>query len=247
VLGQDGRDPAEIAAQGRSEVLAYPTAALLESSAESVQRTEQGFVVTVANGERHESQRLILALGVVDGLPDVPGVAERWGRSVFHCPYCHGYELDGGKIGVLATAEASVHQGMLLPDWGKTTYFTRGFEPSPDECALLEERGVTIERAALARVEERATVRLIDGRALGFAGLFLSPKSRVAGTLAQSLGCELEETPFATFIKTDAMKATSVPGVFACGDAAMAAGSVSFAIGDGARAGFAAHRSLIFR
>ena len=246
-LGQDGRDPAEIAAKGRAEVLAYPTARLIETRAESVERLEDGFAVTVATGERLEAERLVLALGVVDELPDIPGVTERWGRSIFHCPYCHGYELDAGKIGVLATSPLSAHQAMMLPDWGATTYFTRGFDPTPDERVQLERRGVTIEPSPVDRVEDRATVRLADGRALSFAGLFLAPKSRVAGRIATDLALEMEDGAMGPIIKTDMTKATSVPGVFACGDAALPAGSVALAVADGARAGFGAHRSLMFR
>ena len=246
-LGQDGRDPAEIAAKGRSELLAYPTARWIETSAESVARVEEGFAVTVATGERLVAERLILALGVIDELPDVPGVAERWGLCIFHCPYCHGYELGGENIGVIATAPLSVHQAMMLPDWGKTTYFTRGFDPTPEERAALERRGVTIEPSAVVCVENRATVKLADDRTLSFAGLFLMPRNRIAGRIVADLGLETEDAPTGSIIKTDMMKATSVPGVFACGDAALAAGSVAFAVADGARAGFGAHRSLIFR
>ena len=246
-LGQDGRDPAEIAAKGRAEVLAYPTARWIETSAESVSRMDDGFAVTVATGERLMAERLILALGVIDELPDVPGVAERWGQSIFHCPYCHGYELDDGPIGVLATAPLSVHQAMMLPDWGKTTYFTRGFDPTPEERAALERRGVTIEPSPVVRVEQRATVMLADDRALSFVGLFLTPRNRIAGRLVADLGLETEEAPTGSIIKTDMMKTTSLPGVFACGDAALPTGSVAFAVADGARAGIGAHRSLIFR
>lgn len=246
-LGQDGRDPAEIAAKGRAEVLAYPTARWVDASAESVAREGDAFAVTVATGERFVAERLILALGVIDDLPDLPGVAERWGRSIFHCPYCHGYELGGGEIGVLATSPISIHQGIMLPDWGKTTYFTRGFEPTAEERGSLERRGATIERTAVARIEERATVVLADDRKLSFAGLFLVPRNRIAGRLVADLGLETEEGPTGAIIKTDMMKATSVPGVFACGDAAMPAGSVTFAVADGARAGLGAHRSLMFR
>ena len=246
-LGQDGRDPADIAAKGRAEVLAYPTARWIETSAESVSRVDDGFAVTVGTGELLVAERLILALGVIDELPDVPGVAERWGQSIFHCPYCHGYELGEGNIGVVATTPLSVHQAMMLPDWGKTTYFTHGFEPTPEERAALERRGVKIEPSPVVRVENRATVRLADDRALSFAGLFLVPRNRIAGRIVADLGLETEEAPTGSIIKTDMMKTTSVPGVFACGDAAMAAGSVAFAVADGARAGIGAHRSLIFR
>ncbi len=246
-LGQDGRDPAEIAAKGRAEVLAYPTASFVEGRAESALRTDDGFAVTVTNGERYEARRLVLALGVVDELPDLPGVAERWGRSIFHCPYCHGYELDGGRIGVLATSPHSMHHALMLPDWGSVTYFTRGFEPNAEERAALDRRGVTIEPTMVTKIEDVATVRLADDRALSFAGLFLMPRTRIASPIVADLGVELEDGPTGAFIRTDATKETSVPNVFACGDAALAAGSVSFAVGDGARAGTGAHRSLMFR
>ena len=123
-IGQDGVDPAAIAAKGRAEVLAYPTVKWLDARAESAARIEGGFAVTAKNGERHEAERLVLALGIVDQLPDIAGVKERWGKSVFHCPYCHGYELNQGNIAVIATSPQSVHQAMMLPDWGTTTYFT---------------------------------------------------------------------------------------------------------------------------
>lgn len=245
-LGQDGQDPAAIAAKGRAEVLAYPTASFVDGTAEAVARTDKGFVVATASGERFESRRLILALGVVDELPDIPGVAERWGKSIFHCPYCHGYELDQGNIGVLATSAMSTHHAMLLPDWGKTTYFTRGFEPTAEERAAIARRGGTIEPTAVTRVDGHAEVHLVDGRALTFAGLFLAPRNRPAGNIVESLGLEVEKGPLGHIIKTDMTKMTSVPGVFACGDATMFAGSVSFAVADGVRAGTGAHRSLIF-
>ncbi len=246
-LGHDGRDPAEIAARGRAEVLAYPTAKLLETRAESVARTENGFGVTVTNGERFEGKRLILALGVVDELPNLQGVAERWGRSIFHCPYCHGYELGGGRIGVLATGASSVHQALMLPDWGEVTYFTRGFDPTSDERKDLDRRGVAIEPAAVAKIEDHATVRLEDGRAPSFAGLFLAPRIRIASSFVADLGLEMDEGPLGPFIRTDMTKETSMHDVFACGDAAMAAGSVALAVGDGVRAALGAHRSLMFR
>ena len=246
LIGFDGRDPAELAERARAELRAYPTAELLEDRVARAERTDGGFTLSLESGARREGRRLVLALGVVDEFPDLPGVAERWGRSVFHCPYCHGYELDGGSIGVLATSPMSIHQALLLPDWGAVTYFTRGFDPSPEEREFLEARRVTVEAVAVTRLEDRATVRLADGRALAFAGLFLASRTRVPGTLVADLGLKTGEGPLGAFIETDAMKETSVRGVFACGDAAVAAGAVSLAIGDGFRTGTAAHRSLLF-
>ncbi len=247
-LGQDGKDPAAIAAIGKAELLAYPTVTWLDGLATEARHTE-GALVVKANGAEHVARKLILALGVRDELPNVAGIKERWGKSVFHCPFCHGYELNQGRIAVLATMPSSEHHGLMLPDWGPTTYFTNGqFEP--EQPAHFEKRGTTIDRAPVESVsgdpKDGITINVKDGRKLDFAGLFLAPKTRPTSNLAEQLGCELEEGPMGPFIKADAMRETTVKGVFACGDAAMAAGSVAFAVGAGAMAGVAAYRALAF-
>ena len=98
----------------------------IDGFVEKAMPAADGFSVVTTNGEAFSARRLILALGVVDELPDVPGLAERWGTSVFHCPYCHGYELDQGAVGVLAVSPLSLHQALMLPDWGPTTFFLNG-------------------------------------------------------------------------------------------------------------------------
>ena len=123
-LGQDGVDPAELAGIARTQLEAYPTLTWKEGEVASAAGENDAFQVTLTTGERFETRRLLFATGVTDGLPSVPGLAERWGRSVFHCPYCHGYELDQGHIGVIATGPMSVHQAQLLTEWGKVTFLT---------------------------------------------------------------------------------------------------------------------------
>ncbi|NIE72887.1 NAD(P)/FAD-dependent oxidoreductase [Pantoea sp. Ap-967] len=248
-LGQDGRDPAVIADQARQQLLAYPTVQWLARSAVSAAKEGDGFRVTLDSAEQFGGRRLILATGVVDELPGVPGLAERWGHSVFHCPYCHGFELNGGKIGVLAASPVAIHHAMMLPDWGPTTLFLNGvFEPDAEQLAQLARRGVQVEREAVVSIGgERAAVSLASGRVVELAGLFTQPHTQMASSLPAQLGCAFEEGPMGAFIKVDAMRETSVPGVFACGDAAVAAGNVAIAVGEGARTGGAAHHSLIFR
>ncbi len=250
-LGQDGRDPAAIVADARAQLLAYPTVTWLDDAAVGarVLPRDGGFSFTLASGAEVIGQRVVLALGVADeGLDDVPGVAERWGKHVFHCPYCHGYELDGGPIGVLATSPLSVHSARMLPDWGPTTYFSRGlFEPDAEQLALLERRGVTIERTPVLALEGHADIRLADGRVIALAGVFAMSRVRVASPLPTQLGCAIEDGPMGERVTTDARRETTVPGVFACGDMAMPAASIAFAVGDGMLAGVAAHQSLIFR
>lgn len=247
-LAQDGRDPAEIALEARTQLLQYPTVEWLEQSASYALRDDCGFQVTTNVGQIVHGLRLILASGVVDELPPVPGLAERWGQSVFHCPYCHGYELNQGSIGVLTASPMAIHHALMLPDWGPTTLLLNGvFEPDADQRAQLERRGVTVESEPVTAITGHADVQLRDGRTLALAGLFTQPRTRMASPLAEQLGCALEEGPMGPFIKVDALRETTIPGVFACGDAAVAAGNVAIAVGDGARTGGAVHQSLMFR
>jgi thioredoxin reductase len=248
LLGQDGQAPSEIASNAKVQLLKYPNLTWNDGIAVLAEKTGEYFSVRTTQEEVLTAKRLVLATGVSDELPEIPGLAERWGQSVFHCPYCHGYELDNGPIGVLAVSEASMHQALLIPDWGWTTLFTNGvFEPDDSQLKQLQARAVTIEREMVTEITgEHASVKLRDGRVIELAGLFIASRIKVSSPLAEQLGCEFTEGPLGLYVKTDGTKETSMAGVFACGDAARAAGSITFAIADGALAGMAAHRSLIY-
>lgn len=245
-LTQDGIEAAGIAARGRAQVQAYPNVAWIDDVAVAAEAEGDCFRITLAGGSKVLGRRLVLATGMIDELPPVDGLAARWGKTVFHCPYCHGYELDEGDIGVIATGETSMHHALMLPDWGRVTLFlNNAFEPNAAQLAALEQRGVTLERTPIARIDGEADVLLDDGRRMPMAGLFALSRIRGASPLAEQLGCALEDGPVGKFVRTDALKASSVPGVFCCGDMARAAGNVAFAVADGAMAGVATHRSLI--
>ena len=246
-LGQDGVDPAVIHATAKCQLLAYPTIRWIEGTATGIVGRKDDFRVVTDDGAAFSGRRLLLATGVADQLPDVPGLAERWGRTVFHCPYCHGYELDRGRIGVIATGPMSVHQAQLLPDWGEITFLTNGAVAlDPDQREALRARRVTVEDAAVARIVGDADVELSDGRVLPFAGLFIATRADPASPLAEAAGCVLAETPMGRQIATGDDRETSVPGIFACGDVARTPHSVSLAVGDGAWAGAQLHRSLVW-
>lgn len=246
-LGQDGRRPSDIAAEGRTQLLAYPNVRWLEGTAAQVVAEEGGFRVSTSDGHTESARKLVLATGVVDELPSIDGLAERWGRGVFHCPYCHGYELGNGRIGVLAVGPLSMHHALMLPDWGTTTFFLNdAFLPDEAQRAALAARGVTVQAGAVARLVDTATVELRDGQRFVMDGLFTATRTHIGSPVAAQLGCAMDDGPTGAFIRTDAMQATSVPGVFACGDAARAAGNVALSVGAGAMAGAAAHQSLMF-
>ncbi|MDR5814194.1 NAD(P)/FAD-dependent oxidoreductase [Caballeronia sp. LZ033] len=250
-FGQDGKTPADIIRDARSQLLAYPTARVAITEALTAEREAGRFVVTCADGTSSSADRLILATGMRDDLPALPGLEARWGHSVLHCPYCHGYEVADKQLGVLATHPLSFHQAMLVPDWGSTTWFTQGIvEPTADETALLEARHVRIEPSRVVEVlgnaPEMTGVRLADGRVVGIDALFVAPRTHQASPLAQQLGCALKDGALGPFLVVDDGKQTSVPGVFAAGDAATEWANATFASAAGVTAGVAAHRSLIF-
>jgi thioredoxin reductase len=245
-LGRDGVAPDQIVAEATGQLARYVTVATLKGSASKAGRTEVGFYVETHNDTFH-GKRLILAGGVVDVLPDIPGLADRWGASIFHCPYCHGYELERGPIGVLATSALSMHHALMLPDWGPTTLLINdSFVPDEAQLSALAGRGVSAEEGRVRRIfGRRPTVELANGRTFEFAGIFTLGRT-TGGPIAEQLGCELKDGPLGKFIGVDEQQQTSVPKIFACGDVARVAGSIALAVSDGSMAGVAAHRSLIF-
>jgi thioredoxin reductase len=252
VLTQDGRSGREILEAARSQVAAYPTVAFRSASAVAARAEGDGFTVELADGASVEAYGLVLASGVVDVLPELPGLAERWGRSVLHCPYCHGYEVAGKHLGVLASGPMSVHQASLIADWGDVTLFTDGkVELDAAAWSLLRRRSVEVEPVPVKQLEGTAQalsgVRLEDGRMVAIAALFVGAPVRVASVLASQLGCAFEETPIGSLVRTDGWKQTSVVGVYAAGDMARMVHSITMASADGVLAGVGVHQSLIAR
>lgn len=243
-LGSEGMAPAQIAARARQQLQAYATLRWWAGNAILAQALDDRFQIRCDDGTTVTADRLVLAHGVTDTLPDIDGLAERWGRSVLHCPYCHGYELYEGRIGVIGcTDDGGAGQALLLRDWGPVTLFCSS--PARIDAAQrqrLDDSGVVIEATPVRGVEAKATVVLADGRRLPMDAVFVAPESQLSCDLAEQLGCERKD---GGCISTDSAKQTTVPGVFACGDAARMAGNIALAVGEGALAGVAVHNSLM--
>jgi thioredoxin reductase len=250
-LGQDGRTPGAILDDARRQLLVYPTARVVAGLADRAAAAGADFEITTESGETFGAMRLVLATGVRDILPDVPGLAEHWGKRVLHCPYCHGYEVAGGPLGVLATGPMAVHQAQLIADWGDVTLFANGiFEPDAEQMLALERRNVRFEPAGVAELEKGASggliVNLDDGRKAGIKALFTAPRNTMASPLAEQLGCTFTEGLLGPVITVDDRQQTTVPGVYAAGDAARSMHNIAFAVSGGAFAGVCAHQSLVF-
>jgi thioredoxin reductase len=250
-FGQDGAAPGAMLATARSQVAAYPTVTFIDGAAVGATGEADGFSVALQTGKVLEGRRLVLAFGISDELPAIPGLAQRWGNSVIHCPYCHGYEFSGRQLGVLNLSPMSVHQALLISEWGPATFYLNG-GPEPDTEALsrLHERGIAIEPATVTALHgdgaQLSSIELADGRTSAIDALYVGPRTRLNSGIAQQMRCELDEGPFGSIVRTDDMKMTTVPGVYAAGDITRGAHNVTWATSDGVTAGVAVHKSLVF-
>ncbi|MET9257570.1 NAD(P)/FAD-dependent oxidoreductase [Streptomyces sp. NPDC003717] len=224
-LTRDGMPPAEFLAAGRAEIARYGVE-LVQDRAVDVARGED-FAVVLAGGRTVRARRLIVATGLVDELPEVPGVAERFGRDVLHCPFCHGWEVRDRAFGVLATGVLSVHQALMVSGWSDdVTLFlhTVGEEELSDEdLRRLATAGVKVVPGLVAGLRvssDRLTgVRLADGSVHDREVLFCAPRAVPGTGLMERLGASLESTPFGAYPVVDATGRTSVPGVWTAGNA----------------------------
>ena len=224
-LSRDGMPPAEFLAAGREEIARYG----VELVRDRVVRVDKGedFTVVSAGGRSVRARRLVVATGLKDELPAVPGVAERFGRDVLHCPFCHGWEVRDQPFGVLATSPASVHQALMVSQWSKDVRFflhtVAEEELSDEDLRRLAAAGVDVvpgEVAELVTEDDRLTgIRLADGTTHPRSVLFTAPRAVPRTGLLERLGAELHETPFGAYPVVDATGLTTVPGVWAAGNA----------------------------
>jgi len=258
-FGQDGVPPLAMVGQARAKLRAYPTVTFLQGTAVSAMAqagtdaTASGFDVALQDGTTLAARKLVLAFGVQDHLPDIAGLRERWGASVLHCPYCHGYEFAGQRLGVLYHAPGSAMHAQLIADWGPTTLFLNGDTTLEDaERVRLLSLGIAIEPAPIAALEGAGPalegVRLAgrEGRLVPLDALYVAAATRPASPLAEQLGCAFDDGPMGPAIRTDANKLTTVPGVYAAGDATLMRHNATLASAEGVLAGVGAHQALVF-
>jgi thioredoxin reductase len=238
-LSRDGMAPARLLEVGREEVTGYGG----EIVAGRVERIDPGFVVHLAGGRTLRARRVLVATGLRDELPEVPGLRERWARDVLHCPYCHGYEVRDRPLGVLGT----LHLGLLLPQWSAdVVFFPHRTELSAGEREQLLARGVHIadgEVSGLAVADDALRgVELTGGRVVPREVLFVGPRFVPRDDLLAGLGCALGADGR---VRTDPTGRTSVPGVWAAGNVVDPRAQVVTAAGMGSAAAIALNADLV--
>ncbi|MDX3592971.1 NAD(P)/FAD-dependent oxidoreductase [Streptomyces sp. ID03-2B] len=260
-LGRESTPPGELLAIGRGEAAGYG-AEIVEGRVASAERLsgdgdgERGFRVVTEDGRSVEARRLLVTTGLVDELPPVPGLAERWGREVLHCPYCHGHEVADRPIGVLATGPLAVHQALMWRQWSEdvTLFLHTGPEPSEEEYEQLAARGVAVvdgEVAGLEVADDRFTgVRLASGRVVAREALVVQARFTARSAVLESLGLkavaqEMGGVVIGSYVPADPTGATEVPGVWAAGNVTRLTEQVIGAAAAGLMAGGAINGDLI--
>ena len=243
-LSRDGMPPSELLAVGRAEVEGYG----VELIAGQVSSIRAGFAVTLADGQVLRARRILVSTGVTDDVPDIPGVRERWGRDLLHCPYCHGWEVRDRPLGVIGWIPGSALHAQLVRQWsGDVVFFAHAYALGDDERDQLDARGITVVDGEIARlvvVEDRlAGVELVDGRFVARDAVFVRPGNapRPDGLLS-GLGCEVGATGF---VAVDATGRTSTPGVWAAGNAVDPRAQVITAAGAASAAAIAINLDLV--
>jgi len=249
-LGFDGVPPGELLARGRDEVQGYG-GRIVAGKVATVTRGDEGFRVHLDAGDVVDARRVLVAAGLVDELPPIPGVAERWGHDVLHCPYCHGWEVRDQRIVVIATGPMAAHQAMLFRQLSDDVAVVvhEGAGPEGDDRRRLLARKVRIVDGPVAElvVEDRLRgVRLADGRVLDADAVVVQPRFVARSEVLADLGIRPVPAPMGTgeLIETDARGATSVPGVYAAGNVSDVSAQVLQAAAEGSRVGAAINADL---
>ena len=249
-VSRDGMPPHDFLASGRAEVTSYGGRFVQASVLTIARSADATFRVALEDGAVETSRTLLVATGLVDALPDIAGLAERWGSLVHHCPYCHGHEVRNQKIAVVGgpQREMSLKQAGLLRRYSdRVTFITNGIELSPAELHRLTAFGVSVVEGAVSQLLGAPgaldAVELSDGSSVECDATFIAPRQVPRDALLKALGCETE--PDTDLVVADGFGQTSVPGVWAAGNVVTPIAQVITAAGAGSATAIAINGWLL--
>jgi thioredoxin reductase len=242
-LSRDGMPPHDLVAAGRAEVAGYGGSLIDDTVAE----VAPGFQVRLAGGSALQARRVLVATGLRDELPDVPGVRERWGRDLLHCPYCHGYEVRDQPLGVLGGSPEAVQHALLVRQWSPdVVVFAHTDAVGPAQRELLTARGIGVVEGTVARLvvgnDQLQGIELAEGSVVPRAAVFVRPRFVPNADLLTRLGCTVDEHGW---VVHDPVGRTSVAGVWVAGNAADPRAQVITAAGQGSAAAIALNADLV--
>ncbi|WP_029108713.1 bifunctional NAD(P)/FAD-dependent oxidoreductase/class I SAM-dependent methyltransferase [Mycobacterium sp. URHD0025] len=249
LLGSDGRPPADLYAAGRAELAAYPT---VQVRTGEVVRGEPGFVLELADGTREHARTVLLATGMEYRAPKIAGIEELWGSSVFHCPFCHGWEMRDAPVAVIAQGDRAVHSALMMRGWTDDLVVLTNGDSGLDEAQVkqLDVAGIGVDERSIAQFVshdgELVAVEFADGARLERRGALVASTLHQRSPLAAQLGAVSAPGPIAAdALVVDAFARTSVPGLFAAGDLSAQMPQVAAAVASGSQAGAAVVQHLL--
>jgi thioredoxin reductase len=250
-LGHDGLGPLELLTRGRAEVERYG-GTIRSGEVVALRGSRDDFTVMTADGEDLHARRVVVTTGLTDELPDIPGLSDRWGRDVLHCPYCHGWEVQDQPIAVLGTGPRSVHQAQLFRQLSdEVTLLTNKIvDLTAAERDDLAERGIAVRSGAVEEVlvdDDRISGVRVDGDLVPCTAVVVGPRASARAGLLASLGLSPAEHPAGVgdHVPADPMGQTAVPGVFVAGNVNDPAAQVVTAAAAGTKVGATVNADLL--
>lgn len=251
LLGYDRRPPDELYAAGREELTEYPSVEFRRGEVRAGRRIDRGFVLDVDGGEVRV-RRVLLATGMSYCPPQLPGLAELWGTSVFQCPFCHGWEVRDTRLAALASGEQGLHTALMLRGWtDDVVLLTNGrSELSPEDNRLLHRAGVTVDDRRVVELigadGRLESIAFADGTRLARDGLLVEAPVRQRSPLAEQLGATCTPGPLGTEpLTVDELARTGAGGVFAAGDVCTEQPHLASAVASGSQAAMIIVQSLL--
>jgi len=247
-ITHDGRKPEEIASLAKQQVQEYRSVVFKDAFVIKAERQNTDFLVTVGSGEEYVTRKIVLATGIVDLMPDIPGYVECWGKSVLHCPYCHGYEVRNVETGILGNGDYAYEFGTLISNWTKKlTVFTNGRSTLTDDQRFkLTLHGINIIEDRIKDFSHTSgaihEIIFESGMSQRVSALYSRPAFIQHSELSDQLFCELTSEGY---IKVDQSQRTTIPGVFACGDNVTKLRTVANAVSLGTTAGMMVNKELV--
>jgi thioredoxin reductase len=246
-LSRDGLPPQDLLAVGRDEMTSYGGTLIDGSVAATTRCADGGFEVRLDDGSVLAARRVLVATGLHDVLPDIPGVRERWGRDLLHCPYCHGYEVRDQPLGVLGGSTEAVQHAQLVRQWSSdVVLFPHTDTPTAHQREQLAAREIRVVEGTVQRLlvedDQLTGVELEHGRVVRRTAVFVRPRFVPSTDLLVSLGCDLDDDGW---VRTDAVGRTTVPGVSVAGNVANPRAQVITAAGEGSSAAIALNADLV--
>lgn len=235
-ITQDGAEPGKIALEAKNQVLKYDTVKFHLDVAVSGRKTQSGFIIDTQDGRTFSAKKLVIATGIKDIFPSMKGFAECWGKTIIHCPYCHGYEFKGMKTAIVANGERAFHLAALVSNLtDKLTIITQDAPDfKEDQLNRLEKNRISIITKEVLEAEhldgDLKALVFKDGSREKFDAAYAVIPFEQHSNIPYSLGCEITEM---NLLKVDMFQKTNIPGMYACGDCASPLRSVAYAVATG--------------